>query len=81
MNNETEDIKTIITDVVTHLGPPHSIAEALTIGNADMATGSIVRELFSTALWTSWDSCGTATTPALPRLHIPLYEDSTIVVV
>lgn len=43
---------------VTHLGPPHSIAEALTIGTADMATGSMVRELFSTALWTRWDSCG-----------------------
>lgn len=35
---------------MTHLGPPHSIAEALTMGSAVMATGSIVKELFSTAL-------------------------------
>lgn len=38
------------------------MAEALTIGNADMATGSIVRELFSTALCTSWDSYGKTVT-------------------
>lgn len=42
----------------THLGPPHSVAEALTTGNAEMATGSMVSELFSTALCTRCDSCG-----------------------
>lgn len=43
-------------NIRTHFGPPHSTAEARTIGNVDRATGSIVRELFSTALCTSWDS-------------------------
>lgn len=45
-------------NLLTYFGPPHSIAEARTIGSADMATGSMVRELFSTALCTSCDSCG-----------------------
>lgn len=45
-------------NLLTYFGPPHSIAEARTTGSADMATGSMVRELFSTALCTSCDSCG-----------------------
>lgn len=44
---------------ITHLGPPHSTAEARTTGSADTATGSMVRELLSTALCTSWDNCET----------------------
>lgn len=45
----------------THLGPPPHVpaAEALTTGNAEMATGSMVSELFSTALCTRCDSCRT----------------------
>lgn len=56
-----------ISEIFTHLGPPHSKADALIIGNADTATGSMVRELFSTALWTSWDSWETQ---ALTSAHI-----------
>lgn len=41
----------------THLGPPHSTAAALTIGMADMATGSMLSELLSTALCTDCESC------------------------
>lgn len=40
--------------VMTYLGPPHSMA--FTMGTVDMATGSMVKELFSTALWTDLDS-------------------------
>lgn len=43
----------------THLGPPHAVAEALTTGDAETATGSMVSRLFSTALCTRCDSCGT----------------------
>ncbi len=39
---------------MTYLCPPHS--RALTVCRDDMATGSIVRELFSTAHWTDWDN-------------------------
>lgn len=46
-----------MSQVHTHLGPPHSVAEALTTGGAEMATGSMVSELLSTALCTRCDSC------------------------
>lgn len=57
MVTERRDNRVNNVNVTTHFGPPHSTAEALTIGIAVMATGSIVRELFSTALCTSWESC------------------------